>query len=90
VVKGGAANMNIGSMHTSAAEFESTDPASKVAEFYESKFPKANIVNSQEGRYNIVSRDKDNLFTINIEPREGKTHIHIAKVTGKMVGGDSN
>jgi hypothetical protein len=90
VVKGGAANMNIGSMHTSAAEFETSDPAATVAAFYQGKFPKANIVNSDEGRYSIVSSDKNNLFTITIEPREGKTRIHIAKVTGKMVGGTSN
>jgi hypothetical protein len=87
VVKGGAANMTIGGMHTAAAEFESDDPVSSVAEFYKSKFPNANVVSQQDGRYSIVSSDKSNLFTITIEPREGKTRIHIAKVTGKLAGG---
>ena len=90
VVKGGAANMTIGGMHTAAAEFETSDPVSSVAEFYKSKFPNANVVSAQEGRYSIVSSDKNNLFTITIEPREGKTRIHIAKVTGKMTGSSSN
>ena len=89
VVKGGAANMQIGGMHTAAAEFETSDPASSVADFYKSKFPNANIMSSQEGRYSIVSGDKNNLFTISIEPRDGKTRIHIAKMTGKMMGGSS-
>jgi hypothetical protein len=90
VVKGGAANMTIGGMHTAAAEFESSDDASSVADFYKSKFPNANVVSGQEGRYSIISSDKNNLFTITIEPRDGKTRIHIAKVTGKMVGGMSS
>jgi zinc-ribbon domain len=86
VVKGGATNMTIGGMHTAAAEFESSDPVATVADFYKSKFPHANVTSGQEGRYNIISSDKSNLFTITIEPRDGKTRINIAKVTGKMVG----
>ncbi len=43
VVKGTSSNMNMGSMHTAAAEFESSDPASSVAEFYKSKVPGANV-----------------------------------------------
>jgi hypothetical protein len=27
------------------------------------------------------------MLTISIEPRDGKTRIHIARVTGKMMGG---
>jgi len=90
VVKGGAANMTIGGMHTAAAEFETSDSPSAVAEFYKTKFPGANVVSAQQDRYTIVSNSKNNLFTITIEPRQGKTRIHIAKVTGKMVGGASN
>ena len=31
------------------------------------------------------------MLTINIEPKDGKTRIHIAKVSGKMVNdGDSD
>ena len=83
VVKGGAANMTIGGMHTAAVEFESNDPAATVADFYKSKFPNANFMSSNEGQYTILAGDKNNLTTITIEPKEGKTRIHVAKVTGK-------
>ena len=87
VVKGTSSNMNMGSMHTAAAEFESSDPASSVAEFYKSKVPGANVVSSNADHYSIISTDKKNMLTISIEPRDGKTRIHIARVTGKMMGG---
>jgi hypothetical protein len=74
-------------MHTAAAEFESSDPASSVAEFYKSKVPGANVVSSNADHYSIISTDKKNMLTISIEPRDGKTRIHIARVTGKMMGG---
>jgi hypothetical protein len=80
VVKNSAANMSFGSMHTAAAEFESSDPAGSVAEFYKGKFPHANVMSAEGDRYTIVSGDKNDMTTITIEPREGKTHIHVAKV----------
>jgi len=90
VVQGGAANMTFGGMHTAAVEFESGDPPSAVADFYKSKFPSANFMSSDGGRYTILAGDKGNMTTINIEPRDGKTRIHVAKVTGKMAGTSSN
>jgi hypothetical protein len=87
VVKGTSSNMNMGSMHTAAAEFESSDPANSVAEFYKSKVPGANVVSSNADHYSIISTDKKNMLTISIEPRDGKTRIHIARVTGKLIGG---
>jgi flagellar basal body-associated protein FliL len=87
VVKGTSSNMNMGSMHTAAAEFESSDPANSVAEFYKSKVPGANVVSSNADHYSIISTDKKNMLTISIEPRDGKTRIHIARVTGKLMGG---
>ncbi len=87
VVKGTSSNMNMGSMHTAAAEFESSDPANSVAEFYKSKVPGANVVSSNADHYSIISTNKKNMLTISIEPRDGKTRIHIARVTGKLIGG---
>jgi zinc ribbon protein len=87
VIKGTTSNMNMGNMHTAAAEFETSDPANSVAEFYKSKVPGANVISSTADHYAIISTDKKNMLTINIEPREGKTRIHIARVTGKLVGG---
>ena len=88
--KSSAANMTIGGMHTVAAEFETNDSPDKVADFYKSKFPNANFVNSEGDHYSIVSTDKKNIITINIEPQDGKTHIHIASVSGQPAGGSSS
>ena len=90
VVKGGAANMQIGGMHTAAGEFETSDPASTVYAFYKAKFPGAGVVTSQDGHYSLMSGTQGNLVTINIDARDGMTRIHIAKVTGKMMGGASS
>ena len=87
VVKGTSSNMNLGNMHTASAEFESSDPVSSVAEFYKSKLPDANVVSSAGDHYSIISTDKKNMLTINIEPRDGKTRIQIARVSGKLAGG---
>lgn len=86
-LKGKAANVTMGSMHTVAAEFETDDPPERVAEFYKKKLPHANIAVSDEKQYTIISHDKKNMFTINIEPQEDKTLIHVANISGNAVAG---
>jgi hypothetical protein len=86
-LKGNAANVTMGSMHTVAAEFETDDPPERVAEFYKKKLPHANIAVSDAKHYTIISHDKKNLFTINIEPQEDKTLIHVANISGNAVAG---
>jgi hypothetical protein len=91
VVKGTTSNMTMGAMHTAAADLESSDPVITVGEFYKSRLPNASVVSTTADRYAIVSTDKKNMITINIESKDGKTRIHIARVSGKMVaGGDSD
>ncbi len=91
VIKGTTSNMTMGAMHTATADFETGDPVSTVGEFYKSRLPNANVVSSTSDRYSIISTDKKNMLTIHIEPKDGKTRIHIARVSGKMVnGGDSD
>ncbi len=91
VVKGTTSNMNMGSMQTAAADFETGDAAATVADFYKKKVPGANVISSQADHYAIISTDKKNMLTISIEPKGGKTRIHIARVSGKMInGGDSD
>jgi hypothetical protein len=91
VVKGTSSKMNMGNMHTAAADFETSDPPNAVADFYKSKVLGANVISSETDHYAIISTDKKNMLTINIEPKEGKTRIHIARVSGKLVdGGDSD
>src|ERR1700694_4437963 len=82
VVKGTTSDMTLGNMHTAAADFETSDPVSTVAEFYKSKVPNANVVSSAGDHYAIISTDKKNMLTINIEPKNGRTRIHIARVSG--------
>ena len=89
VVKGTTSNLTMGTMHTASADFETSDPVSTVAEFYKSKVPNANVVSSTGDHYAIISTDKKNMLSINIEPKNGRTRIHIARVSGK-VGGDGN
>jgi hypothetical protein len=90
VVKGTTSDMTMGNMHTAAADFESSDPASTVAEFYKSKVPNANVVSSSSDHYAIISTDKKNMLSINIEPKNGRTRIHIAKISGKVVSGSAS
>jgi len=91
VIKGTTSKMNMGNMHTATADFESSDSPSTVADFYKSKVPGANVISSESDHYSIISTDKKTMLTINIEPKNGKTRIHIAKVSGKIInGGDSN
>ena len=85
--KSSAANVTMGAMHTVAAEFETDDPPERVADFYKKRLPHANIAVSDEKQYTIISHDKKNMFTINIEPQDGKTLIHIANVSGNAVAG---
>jgi len=90
VLKSNTANVNIAGIHTVAADFETNDPIDKVADFYKSKFPHANVTVSNHDHYTIVANEKDNLVTINLEADEGKTLIHIANVSGKGVTGESS
>ena len=90
VVKGTTSNLTMGAMQTATADFETSDPVSTVAEFYKSKVPNANVVSSTGDRYAIVSTDKKNMLSINIEPKNGRTRIHISRISGKLVGGSSD
>jgi zinc-ribbon domain len=89
LLKGQAADVKIAGMHTVAAEFETDDPADKVADFYKSKLPNADL-HVSGGDYSISSTDNHTLLTIKIEPRESKTLIKVATVHGKDIGGSSN
>jgi hypothetical protein len=90
VLKNGSSKVNIGGMHTATVLLESDDSPSAVNDFYKSKFPNATTTSSENGRYSLMAGTQDNLTTINIEPRGGKTQIHIARITGKIGGTSSN
>jgi zinc-ribbon domain len=90
VAKNGSANMTIGSMHTATVELDSSDAPSAVNDFYKSKLPNATVMSGQGDHYSIMSGDKNNMTTISIEPRDGKTRIHIARITRGMAATSSN
>lgn len=82
-----SANVAIGGMHTVAAEFETSDPPSKVADFYRKRYPDANVNVSDQDHYTIVSTKNKDVVTINIEREGDSTHIHIAAVRGNPISG---
>jgi hypothetical protein len=90
LLKGNAANVNVAGMHTVAAELESDDPADKIADFYKRELPNATVNSSEGGHYSIVSTEKNNLVTVNIEARGSTTRINVANVHGKGVGSGSD
>jgi hypothetical protein len=90
VVKGTSANVNFGGMHSASAEFETSDPAASVADFYKSKFPDARLISSEADHYTIVSNHNKDMLSVSIESRNGKTRIHVARVTGKPGGGGNS
>jgi hypothetical protein len=81
VIKGSTGNVAFGPTHTAAAEFETSDSPSAVADFYKSKLAGANVISSDNDHYSIIAGDKKNLTTIAIEPKDGKTRVHISRVT---------
>lgn len=85
MMKDGNADVTFGSVHSSAAQFESDDPPATVADFYKSKFPGGTFTSSGNS-YTILAGDKSNMTTITIQPQNGKTRIHVAKVTTKATG----
>jgi hypothetical protein len=91
VLQNDAANVNVAGMHTVAVNLQTDDPPEKVAEFYKSQLPHANVNVSDDKHYTIVSTRNKNLVTVNIGPEDGKTVINIATVSGKAAAGaDSN
>ena len=81
VLKDGATSARIGSVHTSALNFETSDSPDKVCSFYKERFPNATVMTSQSDQCMIMSSDKKNMISINIKAEDGKTRIMISNVT---------
>ena len=86
-ITGSSASVNAGAMHTITAEFETDDPPERVADFYKSKLPHANVNVSDGKNFSIVSTDNGKFLTVTIDSEDGKTKIHVANVSGKSVAG---
>ena len=86
-LKDGAANVSAGTMHTVTANFETNDPPERVADFYKSKLPHANVNVSDEKNFTIVSAQNGRFITITIAAEDGKTKFTVANVSGKNAAG---
>jgi hypothetical protein len=83
-LKDGTATASFGPVHTTSATFESDDSVDKVCTFYKSRYPKAMVSTSGQDQCNIVSNDRKNMITITIQGEDGKSHIQITSVSGKI------
>jgi uncharacterized OB-fold protein len=83
VQKDGASSATFGNIRTVTAFFESTDSPEKVCAFYKSKLPAAQVTTSDRNRCTIVSNDRRNMITLNIEANGDNSKIQITSVTRK-------
>jgi hypothetical protein len=81
VLNDGAAMTTFGGVHTTAANFDSSDPVDKICSFYNSRFPNAMVRTSDANQCSIVSTDQKNMITISIRAEGGKSKIAISNVT---------
>jgi len=81
VQKAGTATATIGSIHTVTANFESSDPVTKVCDFYKEKFPSANVASSDDNHCSIVSSDQANSTTISAQSDGTGSRFQIVAVT---------
>jgi hypothetical protein len=81
VLKEGAASAAFGGMHTTTANFESDDSVEKVCGFYKAKFSHPTVTTSDQQRCTIVSNERKNMVTINVQADGDKTKIQINSVT---------
>ncbi len=79
--KNGSASMTIGGIHTTTAMLETDDAPNVVADFYRSRMPNAHYSSNQGDNYSMMTGDKDDMTTVNIQGYEGRTRIQISRVT---------
>jgi hypothetical protein len=89
VLKGDSANVNFGGMHSVSAAFETDDSIDKVAAFYKSALPNANVSESSPDHYSFVSSRGNKMITVTLESTGSGTRVQISSVSGKMVPGMS-
>lgn len=84
VLKNGSASVSFGSMHTVAANFESSDSFDKVCSFYKSKFPNSTVNTSDQNHCTIVSTDQKNMITVNVQASGDTSKFQITSVSKKL------
>ncbi len=79
--KNGSVSMTIAGMHTNTVVLQSDDSPEKVAAFYKEKLPNTTYSTNQGSHYSMMAGDKDDMTTVNIEPRDTGSTIQITRVT---------
>jgi hypothetical protein len=83
VQRNGASSASFGGIRTVTAVFETSDAPDKVCSFYKSRFPGAMVTTSEQNHCTIVSNDKKNMITINIEASGDNSKLQITNVSKK-------
>jgi hypothetical protein len=83
VQRNGASSASFGGIRTVTALFEISDAPDKVCSFYKSRFPGAMVTTSEQNHCTIVSNDKKNMITINVEASGDNTRLQITNVSKK-------
>jgi hypothetical protein len=83
VQRNGASSASFGGIRTVTALFEISDAPDKVCSFYKSRFPGAMVTTSDQNHCTIVSNDKKNMVTINVEASGDNTRLQITNVSKK-------
>lgn len=83
VQKNSATSTTFGAMHTVAANFESSDPIDKICSFYRGKFPNSMVTTADQNHCTIVSNDRQNMVTINVDGSGSTTTFQITSVSKK-------
>ena len=79
--RAGGSSVAIGGMRVAGATFETSDPASQVADWYRTKY--ANSMSADnEGSHTLTFANNNAWVTIGIQETGGKTEISISSVEG--------
>lgn len=79
----GAGVVNLPGLHVGGANFETSDPLDKVAEFYRRQFPKASIDVAERDHQTLVVTASSGMVTIELRRAGDGTEIHLASVGAK-------
>lgn len=82
-IEGGSEVQAMG-MHTVTGVFETSDPAEKVGEFYQQRYPKG-IYSLNDREVSLVSGGKGAMITITAREDGGRTRLTIVSMSGKGV-----
>ena len=76
----GASTASVAGIRTTTANFETSDAPDKVCSFYQSKFPHSRVSTSDRDRCTIVTDERGNMVTVNVESNGDGSRFQITSV----------